>query len=110
MLDIDLSKFGPPSAHGCGICEHGLLNPPPVRAYIGLYIIRAIQMDKGYLQFCFCEAGERYEAYLRRKLVDIQGGREYVHGNYWKMVILDAEEDGAGLPTMHLEPSTAVFT
>lgn len=107
-MEIDLSKFGPTSAHGCGLCDFGLLNPPPARAPVSLYVIRAIQYDKGFLTVCGCEAGQRYESYLQKRLADIRAGRDKVWGHYWGMVIDDAERDCAIVPTIHWDGDDTV--
>ena len=93
QTETDLTKFGPAWAHGCEKCKFGLINPPPVHGvYIGMYVVRAIQMDKGFLVFCDCKAGETYEKYLKARLVDIRARRDLVDGAYWKQVIEQAVE------------------
>lgn len=82
---------GPSWAAGCGLCAYGLIDPPPARIPAPLYVIRAIHLDKGYLEFCDCPAGQMQRRYLQGKLEIMIGGADRVEGHYWQAVIADAK-------------------
>jgi DNA replication protein DnaC len=48
----------------CSNCEHGLINPPPLKRDRPLYQERLAQHIAGHLRTCTCETGRAYAAWL----------------------------------------------
>ena len=65
FVSIDILKAGcPDGMRGCGRCQFGLINPPPLNVAASVYITRTVQASLGMLTFCTCAAGVRYRRHL----------------------------------------------
>lgn len=68
-LPKSLSEVAPLWVNGCGRCAYGLVNPPAIKAN-GIQTVADIRLSQfvsGALNFCDCEAGERYQGGMMKR-------------------------------------------
>lgn len=67
----DSAPEGPEWARSCGLCQNGLIDPPPATGG-NLRDVRRTQMLNGELTFCDCAAGKAYRKVLGNLPFDME--------------------------------------
>ena len=58
---------GPEWASGCDKCKCGVLSAPDLTGAVPLYLERLVQAVDHDIDFCNCEAGQKYQVSLRNR-------------------------------------------
>lgn len=88
-------------ALGCDHCTFGVIDPPPPKLCVPLYILRAFHLQFGLLAVCDCRAGQAYERYLRRVWQDVLAKEEHIPDT-WSTAIHHEINEMAKPPAMPL--------
>lgn len=58
---------------GCKECKCGLVGAPELTGACEVYLERLVQAIDGDLEFCACQAGTRYRAFLANRFLFLKG-------------------------------------
>lgn len=106
----EITDNGPEGAHGCPLCEFGIVTAPEITGAVPLYLERLVQAVDGDITFCGCQAGRHYRVSLRNRRQEMieqmkQDGRGTVKVDDPVSVarVLIGIEQAKRVPTVHAD-------